>query len=172
MLYYVRRAEVSDLKEIKIVIENGRQTLREQGIPQWMNNDGPTDERLMEDLSLGEGYCLIEEDHIIGYGTITLGEQPGYEEINKGDWLPSDKYSSIHRFAIHSKIKEKGKAQFFISHLISGSIALGFKDIRIDTHPSNLRMQRVIEKSGFHYRGEINLDVTDGKRKAYQLIIN
>ena len=171
MLYYVRRAEPSDLNNILKVIENGRETLRKSGIPQWQNNEGPNQVRIEEDLSLDEGYVLIEQDKIVGYGTITKGNQAGYGEITGGEWLPSKEYVSLHRVAIHSGIRERGKGQFFLSHLISGAIALGHTDIRIDTHPKNMRMQKVIEKSGFLYRGDILLEVTDGERKAYQIII-
>ncbi|MFW7418774.1 GNAT family N-acetyltransferase [Vagococcus fluvialis] len=172
MLYYVRKATTKDLNDILEVIQNGRETLNKAGIPQWQNNEGPNEISLGKDLSLEEGYVLIEESRIIGYGTITKEEQVGYDDITEGEWLPSEKYASLHRVAIHSDVKEKGKGQFFLSHLISGSIALGYKDIRIDTHPSNLRMQKVIEKAGFSYQGTIVLPVTDGKRKAYQIIID
>ena len=171
MLYYVRKAVLADVEEILLVIEDGRKTLRKQGIPQWVNNDGPNEERIKADLELGEGYCLIEENRIVGFGTITLEKQTSYEKITNGQWLESKRYVSLHRIAILSDIKERGKGRFFLSHLISGSVALGYQDIRIDTHPTNVRMQKVIEKSGFTYQGDIILDVSNGERKAYQLII-
>ena len=114
---------------------------------------------------------LIEQDKIVGYGTITKGNQAGYDDITGGEWLPSKDYVSLHRVAIHSAVRKRGKGQFFLSHLISGAVALGYTDIRIDTHPKNIRMQKVIEKSGFLYRGDILLEITDGERKAYQIII-
>ncbi|MGL5685578.1 MAG: GNAT family N-acetyltransferase [Vagococcus fluvialis] len=172
MLYYVRKAKEQDLADILTIIENGRETLNKAGIPQWRNNDGPNKERLINDLELEEGYVLIEESKIIGYGTITKEEQTGYGKITNGSWLPSDKYVSLHRIAIHSDIKERGKGQFFLGCLISLSVNLGYKDIRIDTHPVNTRMQKVIEKAGFKYQGDIILpSVSDGERKAYQVII-
>lgn len=172
MLYYVRKAKIQDLADILIVIENGREILRRAGIPQWRNNDGPNKERLLNDIKLEEGYVLIEADKIIGYGTITKEEQTGYEKITNGSWLASGKYVSLHRIAIHSAIKERGKGQFFLGCLISLSVSLGYKDVRIDTHPVNIRMQKVIEKAGFKYCGDIILpNVSDGERKAYQVII-
>ncbi len=172
MLYYVRKADTNDLKNILIVIQNGRDTLNEAGIPQWRNNDGPNEAVILDDLESEEGYVLIEEKQIVGYGTITKAEQKGYDEITNGSWFPSEKYVSLHRVAIHSEVKEKGKGQFFLGHLISFSLNQGYKDIRIDTHPMNSRMQKVIQKSGFNYQGDIILDVDNGERKAYQIRID
>ncbi|MEG0551811.1 MAG: GNAT family N-acetyltransferase [Vagococcus sp.] len=171
MLYYVRKAEMTDLSEILVIIENARLVLANQGIPQWRNDDGPNEERLKEDIHLGEGYVLIEENSIMGYGTVTLAEQESYIDITNGNWEPSVGYVSIHRFTIDSRVKQKGMGQFFLGHLISSARAQNYRDIRIDTHPANIRMQKVIEKAGLIFKGNIVLNVSDGERKAYQVIL-
>lgn len=171
MLYYVKQATKDDLNNILKVIENGRESLTNANIPQWLNNDGPNETRLQQDIELGEGYVLIEETTVVGYGTITKEKQVGYEDIKNGSWLASKSYVSIHRVAIHSDIKERGKGVFLLGNLISLAVSLGHFDIRIDTHPINKRMQKVIEKAGFHYQGDIILDVANGERKAYQVLI-
>lgn len=171
MLYYVRKAEMKDLPAILVTIDKARKVLAEQDIPQWRNDDGPNEERLKEDIRLGEGYVLIEESKIMGFGTVTLAEQETYHEMTNGKWLDSDNYVSVHRFTIDSDVKERGLGQFFMAHLISIARMQGFLDIRIDTHPTNKRMQRVIEKSGFNYQGDIILNVSDGERKAYQIVL-
>jgi RimJ/RimL family protein N-acetyltransferase len=61
-----------------------------------------------------------------------------------------------------------------ISGLITISGVLGYKDIRIDTHPDNLGMQHVITTNGFTKRGVIYMAENDGEaspRYAYQLVI-
>lgn len=172
MLYYVRKAEISDLEDILNVVQNGRETLAKNNIPQWRNDEGPNKEVLTEDLHLGEGYVLIEANQIVGYGTITTGEQDGYADITDGSWVGGVDYVSIHRFVITTSIKQKGMSQFFLGHLISFSKMLGHSDLRVDTHPLNVGMQKVIDRSGFSYQGNIVLPCPDGERKAYQLILN
>lgn len=172
LLYYVRKAKESDLEDILKVVQNGRETLEINNIPQWRNNEGPNEAVLKSDIQLGEGYVLIETDKVVGFGTITKGIQDGYADITEGQWIETEEYVSIHRFVILSSIKQKGMSQFFLGHLISFSKMLGYTDLRVDTHPLNSGMQRVIDKSGFSYQGDIVLDCTDGERKAYQLILS
>jgi RimJ/RimL family protein N-acetyltransferase len=62
-----------------------------------------------------------------------------------------------------------------ISGLITISGVLGYKDIRIDTHPDNKGMQHVITTNGFTKRGTIYMAEKDHAatpRYAYQLIID
>ena len=52
------------------------------------------------------------------------------------------------------------------------SYQLGFRQIRIDTHLSNKRMQHVITKAGFDYRGGSYIDhQPDEARNAYQILL-
>lgn len=171
MLYYVRQASIGDLEDILKVIDNGRKNLEKNDIPQWRDGDGPSPKVISEDLELGEGFVLIENATIMGYGTITKNEQPSYDSIQGGSWIPSTTYVSLHRVVVHTDVKERGMGLFLIRSLISVAISSSFNDIRIDTHPKNHRMQRVIEKSGFTYKGSIQLNVNNGERYAYQISI-
>ncbi|MFD2388203.1 hypothetical protein [Enterococcus rivorum] len=49
---------------------------------------------------------------------------------------------------------------------------MNYFDIRIDTHPKNKAMQHLITKTGFEYRGNIQLPVSNGERFAYQLLLS
>jgi RimJ/RimL family protein N-acetyltransferase len=53
--------------------------------------------------------------------------------------------------------------------LIETAEGIGYRDIRIDTHPLNEIMQKVILRAGFIYRGMVEFAIPDGKRRAYQL---
>lgn len=171
MVYYVRKATLNDLESILEVMTDARKTLVSQDIPQWRNNMGPNEISLTKDIELAEGYVLIENKQVMGYGTVTSAPQEAYNVISEGSWLESKSYASIHRFAIHSEIKQRGMGFFFLGHLISFANTLDYDDIRIDTHPKNSRMQKVIEKVGFEYRGRVELNLENGERKAYQLKI-
>ncbi|MBO0476093.1 GNAT family N-acetyltransferase [Vagococcus sp. DIV0080] len=169
MDYSVRLGKENDLEQILAVIDSGRKQLASRNIPQWRNNEGPNKAVIMTDLQLEEGYVLLEDKEIVGYGTITKGKQEGYEPIKNGEWLGEEAYVSLHRIAIKETIKERGKGQFLLSYLILEAQKQGYTDIRIDTHPLNIPMQKVIQKAGFNFRGEIVLPVTAGERLGYQL---
>ena len=71
--------------------------------------------------------------------------------------------------AIDADFRGKGFAQPFLRGLIETAEGMGYRDIRIDTHPLNAIMQKVILRAGFVYRGMVEFDMPDGKRRAYQL---
>ncbi|MCC3236736.1 GNAT family N-acetyltransferase, partial [Pediococcus acidilactici] len=58
--------------------------------------------------------------------------------------------------------------------LFTISSLLGYDEVRVDTHPLNKGMQKVITNNGFEYRGIIDFideNEVDNKRFAYQLYL-
>ena len=167
----IRKAVAADLADIQAIVQEGRERLVERGIPQWRNNDGPNREVLTKDIQQEEGYVLIVDNHIIGYGTITQGEQAGYEPIIGGQWdfCETDDVS-IHRVVVSSTKLVKGAGHFLLQSLVHEAIRLGHQDLRIDTHPLNIPMQSLIIKIGFELKGNIHLPVSNGERLAFQMI--
>jgi RimJ/RimL family protein N-acetyltransferase len=49
---------------------------------------------------------------------------------------------------------------------------LGYRDVRIDTHPANEPMKRAIASTGFTYRGVVEFAIPDGVRAAFQLLLD
>ena len=170
---YLRRAKFEDLTEIMNIIEDGREALKKNGIPQWKDGDGPSYDIFLEDIKNQEAYVMILNKKVIGVASIISNPEEAYKTIENGKWDESQSsYVSIHRVAIDTSIKGKGLSNKLLELLITTASILGNTDIRIDTHPKNLIMQRVIKNSGFGEKGDILLPVRDGERKAFQLILN
>ena len=166
----IRLAEINDREKITSVIESGRVFLQSQGLSQWQN--GYTPSRLLdEDFENNWGYVLLSPDDVIcGYAALVEGIDECYENITDGGWDNShDKYISIHSVAIDAEFRGKGLSVPFLLGLIEIAENLGYNDIRIDTHPLNEIMQKVILRAGFVYRGMVEFAIPDGKRMAYQL---
>lgn len=173
MATYLRKTIDKDLPEISKMIKSAKLLLKANGINQWQ--DGYPDEAtLHSDMKQQVSYVLIIDGQIAGTGVILNKKDPSYEEIEEGSWTVSDKpvYRSIHRIAMSPDFRGRHLSSTLIGYLITAAGLMGSSDIRIDTHPDNHAMQRVIQKAGFDYRGIIYLNKPDGKRWAYQLLLS
>ena len=168
---YLRLATPADLPAIDEIIHDAKTFLAEQGVDQWQTGY-PTDDDLATDVTNNITYVLVVDGEIAGTAALHQGLDHNYLKIEDGDWINGihARYTAIHRIAVSSKFRGKKLADKLISGLITISGVLGYKDVRIDTHPDNKGMQHVIAKNGFDYRGIIYMD-DHGKRFAYQLLI-
>jgi len=173
MTNYVRQATNADLPAMMAIIEQGRQALAADQIPQWQ--DGyPLDRDIQADIDAQRAWLLIVNGDIAGTAALLTTPDPNYQKIYQGSWAgdADATYTSIHRIAIASGYHGQHLADFYFSNLMTLSYAAGFHQIRVDTHALNQRMQHIITKAGFSYRGIVYManDATD-QRNAYQVML-
>ncbi|CAI2551962.1 GNAT family N-acetyltransferase [Apilactobacillus kunkeei] len=171
---YLKKSTEEDLPAILDIIHSAIKYLNEQGIDQWQHGY-PADEDLEKDVKDGINYVLITDGQIAGTATIHQGIDPNYLKIEEGDWINGSEahYAAIHRVAISNEFRGQHLSEKLVSSLITVSRVLGFKDIRIDTHPENKGMQHVITSNGFEKRGIIHMRENGHPwtaRFAYQLL--
>lgn len=169
---YVRQATQADLADIAAIIEDAKAFLKQQGIDQWQ--DGyPTTATLQHDIEDGITYVLIIDDQVAGTAALHQGIDINYLKIEKGTWLNGveARYTAIHRIAVSNQFRGQHLSGKLISGLLTISSLLGYKDVRIDTHPDNAAMRHVITSNGFEQRGTIYLHDSHALRFAYQLLI-
>ena len=170
---FIRRAVDADLASILAIIRQAREYLAAQGLPQWQGGHGPDRAAVERDLADGEGYVLVTEGAICGYAALTSAPDENYAGITEGQWAEGeDRYASIHRVAIAPTLRGKGLSKQFLHDLVTAAGVLGYRDIRIDTHPQNQIMEKVIFHTGFAYKGMIRLPIPHGERRAYQLLLD
>ncbi len=166
---YVRKATENDLDSIMTIIYNAKQLLKADGSRQWQNGN-PDEKTIIDDIRQGYGYLLIVDEQIAGTSALMTVPDPNYEMID-GSWRNNEAtYATIHRFAVSDKFRGMHLTGYFLSNLLSLAYSQGFRDFRVDTHEMNIRMQGLIQKFGFSYRGQIFVEPTpEGERKAYEL---
>jgi GNAT superfamily N-acetyltransferase len=165
----IRRAKANDIEKILAVLESGRVFLQSQGLSQWQGGHGPS-QRVEKEIANNWGYVFVLQEDICGYAALVEGVDECYTNIKEGCWDSScEKYISIHGVAICDEFRGKGFAGLFMRQLIETVQGMGYCDIRIDTHPLNEIMQKVILRAGFVYRGMVEFNIPDGERRAYQL---
>lgn len=170
---YLRLATPEDLPAITGIIEEAKAYLKEQGIDQWQGAY-PAANHLEQDIKDQLTYVLMVGDEIAGTAALWLGIDPMYLHIEGGEWIngPEARYSAIHRVAVSSKFRGQRLSEKMISGLLTIARSLGYKDVRVDTHPENKGMQHVITSNGFDYKGIIHMEDGDNsERYAYQIIL-
>ena len=158
----IRLSTSQDLPEIMNCINIATQTMRESGNSVQWTNGYPSEKLMLESIEKGFNYLIISDNGIVAAFDFIIDEDPFYSKIENGNWLNNEKYGVIHRLA--SNGKTKGVAQFCFEWCFSQ-----FPNIRIDTHETNIAMQKVLTKLGYQKCGIIY--VADGTpRLAFQKI--
>jgi len=160
----IRKSTPEDINEIMDCINTARQLMRESGNTVQWTNGYPSKELMVESVEKGYNFLIISDDEVVATFDFIIGDDPNYSLIENGAWLNDEKYGVVHRLA--SNGKAKGVAQFCFEWCFQL-----FPNIRIDTHETNVAMQKVLERLGYQKCGIIY--VADGTpRLAYQKIDN
>lgn len=165
---YLRKSVPEDLNEIMKIIDEAKMLLKKDGSPQWQ--DGHPDRKQFEtDINNGFNWVLMVGNEIAGTATLTSQIEDDYKDI-EGEWRGDDHYLTIHRVAIASHFRGMQLSKQIFSNLLTVGRTLGYSDFRIDTHPVNVRMQKLITDFGFEKRGVVHVeDKLDPRRFAYEL---
>lgn len=156
----VRKSSPEDINQIMNCIDTARQLMRESGNSIQWTNGYPSKELMLDSIENEFNFLILENDEVVATFDFIIGDDPNYAKIEKGTWLNDEKYGVIHRLA--SNGKARGVARFCFEWCFSQ-----FPNIRIDTHESNIPMQKVLEKLGYEKCGIIY--VSDGTpRLAFQ----
>ena len=116
------------------------------GILQW-NDQYPTEEAFIQDISRGELFVLIDGNRIIGMITITTLVDEEYKSVK---WLTNNENNIyVHRLAVHPEYQGKGNARMLMDYAEKFAVANGFGSVRLDTFSKNFRNQRFYEQRGY-----------------------
>lgn len=156
----VRKANINDADELAIIYANARQYMIDSGFEQW-HGSYPSIDDVKNDIADGVCYLLEDNEGIYGAFAMIGGDDPTYSYIENGEWLNDEPYLTLHRVASSGRIKN------VFTEMVEYAKSLN-PHLRVDTHEDNKKMQEVIQKNGFSYRGIIYL-VNGEQRLAYEL---
>ena len=156
----VRDAVAADFERVMEIYRFAQDFMVQTGNPTQWGHTYPSPELVQTDIR--QKVCKVIYDEAGIHGVFAMFDQPDptYAQIEDGAWLNNAPYVTIHRVA--------GDGQ--VHGLFQCSADYGksrCRNVRVDTHPDNLAMQRQITKNGFVKCGIIH--VADGSpRFAYQ----
>ncbi len=145
-----RLATRDDLPEILAIYEAARAYMAENGNPHQWEGGYPSEEILLEDLSLNRLFVCEDCGETVGVFCYFFGDDPDYGMIYDGKWLNDRPYGVLHRIAVTSH--RRGVASFCFDFCFAQC-----KNLKLDTHRDNIPMQRSLAKNGFRYCGIIRI---------------
>ena len=166
----LRKAKSTELDEIMLIIEDGREFLRQQGINQWQHGS-PSKETIEQDIKEQTSYVYEIDRNIVATAMLTNYDRD-YENYPTL-WSKCDNYLVIHRVATLKNIRNQGIGRQFLSAIVEFVKKENIDYIRIDTHKDNKIMRKFLSDFGFVELGEIKLTMKnnsdDKERIAYEM---
>lgn len=153
MIY--RLASREDLKRLTELANQAIAGFRERGIDQWQKG-APNEQELAAGIEHQNIHVIEEDGEVIAMITVVHGPDESYEKLN-GTWPNSEPYCAFHRVCVDEARKGQGIAGRLFAYSEEFGRSLGYKNVRIDTHPDNLSMQRALAKNGFVQCGTLIL---------------
>ena len=161
------KALESDLPVIWEILQDAIAQRKSEGSDQWQNGY-PSEQTARDDIAAGNAYVLLENDVVLAYAAIILGNEPAYDAID-GRWLTDSEYAVVHRLARSSMAANKGIATRLFKLAEDLCISEGIRSIRLDTNFDNAAMLKILDALGYTYCGEIFYQ--GAPRRAYEKIL-
>ena len=153
MIY--RFAKNTDLPRLMEMTDQAKAGFRARGIDQWQKGE-PNEAGLALSISKKNIHVLEENGDVVAMITIVSGPELSYRTID-GAWLNDEPYCAFHRVCVEESRKGQGLAAKLFAFSEDYARKQGYTNVRIDTHPDNLSMQRALSKSGFTLCGNLIL---------------
>ena len=165
--YTFRHAQASELPELMKIYGRARAFMAEHGNPrQWGQSCWPPEALIARDIERGKCYVCTAGGAIQGtfYYDFSADAEPGYRDIEEGQWACDRPYGVVHRAASAGLRPGTGTAILKWALHQAGYL-------RIDTHPDNTVMQGLLRKLGFTQRGIIHVSEDNDPRFAFDLML-
>lgn len=180
-----------DLAAVSAILAGARKHMGEVlKIDQWQGAY-PSAADFEADITIGRAYVFCDERAFpIGVAMVTTEREPIYDRITDGAALtrfesdnrfaivPDTLYGKwhfdkndagvVHRFCVDTSLHRHGVGSAFMREICALLRSRSCKSVRIDTHPFNIPMQKMLEKSGFCPVGVVTVSEKTPERIAYE----
>ena len=166
----MRKANLSDLKNVNKIVDDAKIALKNDGIDQWQNGS-PDIMLLGRQISSENAFVYDNDDKILAYAYLSEDYEPTYAAVM--NIVKGVNAYTIHTLCVDSNEIGKGIARKFFDQIIAYAKENNKDSLRIDTHEDNFKMRGLISKMGFEELGQIYIkDAGVTKpRIAYELIL-
>lgn len=173
-----RKAGQQDIDLVMGILAEGRMALKQLGIDQWQGGY-PHREIVEGDVARGESYVAELEGVAVGTIMVGLEGDRTYDDIADGAWLTHSSsedpdYGVVHRVAVSLEHRGRGAASFLLEQAEAFVGQKGLASVRIDTHPGNLPMRKLLVKRGYVECGTVRIAHAEGatpERIAYEKLL-
>ena len=172
LTYDCRPAAEEDVDDLAAIAAQASEYLRQCGVDQWQ--DGfPDRETLLEDVAAGGCWLFTHDGAAAGMICLYTRPEPDYDVID-GAWrTDGTAYATIHRAAVKAAYRGRGLADEMFQLCEDLALGRGYGSVRVDTHPDNRVMRRLLERRGYALCGRITLarsTESDRRRLGYEKV--
>lgn len=157
----IRKTTVADLDQVMALYAAARDFMAQSGNPNQWTEGYPWRELISQEIQSGYSYVSVEQDEIVAVFSLIPSAEPSYQAI-RGAWQNDAPYATVHRICVAKP--GCGAGAFCLAWCLAQH-----GNIRIDTHCQNKPMQRLLQKCGFAFCGEITLE-NGASRLAFQKV--
>ncbi|MFW5889285.1 MAG: GNAT family N-acetyltransferase [Bacillota bacterium] len=158
----IRKAYENELNDILKIANKTKKNMLNNNLKQWIGNY-PNLEVFINDLKLKGLYVYLNDSKIVASISILEENDIPYKAIK---WYTHDSLV-IHRILVDPIYQHKGIGKALFRKAIELSKKGNYKSLKVDTHPDNIKMQKLIKSMGFKYVGYLE----SINRLAYELIV-
>ena len=166
----LRKTKKNEAELVMMLIEEGREFLKEQGVNQWQHGSSSRDV-IINDIKDDISYIYEISGEIVATAMITTFDED-YESYPTF-WSENSSYLAIHRLATAKQFRNQGIAREFMEAIHLFAKSQNKKFLRINTHLNNKIMRKFLCSFGFEEKGiikSIMKNILDDKeRVAYEL---
>jgi ribosomal protein S18 acetylase RimI-like enzyme len=149
----IRQATDADLDAILRIVRLVVPLMQAAGNRQWAD-DYPDRETFALDIANGELWVAELEAKLAAVVAICGEQSPEYADVG---WDLSEPALVVHRLAVDPAFRSRGVAMALMQHAEELARAQNIPQIRLDTNTTNLAVQKLLDKLGYVYAGEIGL---------------
>ena len=161
-----RHATADDIDRVVEIVKHASLRLGKAGIDQWQRGY-PNRSSIEQDVENGVGMILCLGAEILAYGAVIFTGEKAYDDLTGGEWITSGDYAVVHRLCVSEIFVGMGFAkQFMLAAEAMASERV--PSMRIDTHPDNKIMQKMVDSLGYTYCGDV---VIESRRLAYEKVL-
>lgn len=146
----IRKAMTEDLEAIGRLAAKTRAHMLLIGLEQWVGNY-PNKIHFQDDIDKSGLYVYTQNNQIYGSMSLLPENDPAYKAVR---WQ-SQNAMVIHRLFVDPNHQKQGVGQALFAYAQKLAKNTNY-DLKIDTHPDNHRMQALIKKMGFEYKGYLS----------------
>ena len=148
----IRKANETDLIDVKKITDACTQNLIDQNIFQW-NKDYPNLATFKKDIDEGALHVYVDKGKIVGCIMFSEEKDPLYNTIK---WLTSDYQNLyIHRLAVHPRSQKQGFASKMMDFAENFGKQKEMKSIRLDTFSQNPINIKFYRERGYKKLGDV-----------------
>ncbi|MCQ2147522.1 MAG: GNAT family N-acetyltransferase [Bacteroidales bacterium] len=183
MQVYLRKAEMSDVDRIWVILQQAVAQMLREGKHQW-DETYPRSENIISDIENGFAHvlCMKPEltvenytqepsqcDTVIAYAAVVYSGEPAYEQPQL-KWLSDQPFVVVHRLAVADEVKRQGVSKMLMNEVAKQAVSKGIHSFRLDTNYDNFYMQKMLASLEFSYTGECIYERC-GARLCYEKLI-